>query len=91
MKRKPSLVRSEVYEEPVCLPTSTRKPAPREPASVSVSTSRMRTFTEKSLLSAMVHSASVAPCSAAILMTRLASSSRSTCVKRSLPLSCDRS
>ena len=43
------------------LPMSTRNPAPREPASLSVSSSPMRTLAENSSPSAMVHSASVAP------------------------------
>src|ERR1017187_5960508 len=51
-----------------------RSPAPREPASLRFSTSRMRTLAENSSPSAMVHSASVAPAACARFTTSCASS-----------------
>ena len=65
ISRCPSGDRSEVRDEPVWRPTSTRIPAPREPACFRFSNSRMRTPAENSSPSASVHSASVAPSSSA--------------------------
>ncbi len=53
--------RSEVWADPTRLPTKTRSPARRDPASFNVSSARMRTCAENSSPSASVHSASVAP------------------------------
>jgi hypothetical protein len=61
----PSADKSEVYAEPVCCPLMIRSPAPRDPASFRVSTSRRRTLAENSSPSLMVHSASVAPAASA--------------------------
>src|ERR1700677_3044616 len=72
--RIPALERSEVCDDPTRLPTKTRSPARREPASFSVSSARIRTCAENSSPSASVHSASVAPCSSARRTAWLASS-----------------
>jgi len=80
-----------LYEEPVRVPIKTRIPAPREEASVSFSTSPIRTLTDTSLPSEMVHSEPVAPRSFAMRTTSAASCSRlSWLMRRCLRRSCDR-
>src|SRR5271155_1645123 len=70
----PALERSEVWAYPTRLPTKTRSPARRDPASFNVSSARIRTCAENSWPSARVHSASVAPRSSARRIASLASS-----------------
>ena len=77
---RPSCDRSDVYDAPVFLPIRIRKPAPRDPASLSCSTSPSRTCAENSSPSEMVHSASVAPAARARRIT-----SRPRSIKPQLP------
>ena len=78
--RMPSGVRSEVEVEAERVPRKTRRPRPREPDSLRVSTSPMRTLTLNSSPSRTTASASVAPAFMARATTSAVRDSRSRAV-----------